>query len=184
MITRDFRIILFAAIIATILFSGVFTSEYYARPLLDEHITLTTTANSTTYSTVGEQITYSYLVTNISPNNHDLIQIVMIDNLLNGVSCPSHNLNAGKNMTCTGIYTISQEDIDRGKFVNIASLSGKRKVPTRNHCDCGAGTKYDHEPVYANTDYTITLSKPEILLNKTGSPNRPLAKVSLAQNCR
>ena len=97
--TRDFRIILFAVIVVTILFSGVYTSEYYARPLLDEYISLITTANPTSYSAVGEQIAFSFLITNISPSedgntptedNNNLIEnIVMIDNLADNISCPT-----------------------------------------------------------------------------------------------
>ena len=170
--TSKFRIMLFSAAIMVILFSGICTSKNYARPLLDEYITLTTTANPTTYSTVGEQITYSFLVTSMVSFPDIIINTVLIDNLVNNPVCSYYleELGPGDSETCAGIYTISQEDIDRGEVVNHASLSGTRKFETSFDC-CGMGdATYDYEPVYANTDYTIILAKPEIRLDKTGSP--------------
>lgn len=175
--TRDFRIILFATIVATILFSGVYTSTYYARPLFDENIELIITTNPTSYSTVGEQITYSFLIKNTSPNNYDssgdIIQIVIIDNLVKNISCPANSLKPGESMTCTDIYTISQEDIDVGTVINRASLSGLLKIKTAKDCckstDDPTAYTYRDEPVDANTAHTITLSEPEIYLNKTSS---------------
>jgi len=176
--TRDFRIILFAAFVATILFSGVCTSKNYARPLLDERISLTKTGSPPTYSEIGQQITYSFLVTNLdpvpnepSPGDPRIRDIEILDYVIGNISCPGKTLYAGESMTCTGIYTISQADVDRGEFNNVASLGGTYEEDDPNYNCCGGGRERHETKVFASDEFKITLAKPEIQLKKTGSPN-------------
>lgn len=177
---RDFRIILFAAIVATILFSGVCTSKNYARPLLDGNIKLTKTGNPTTYSEVGQQITYSFLVTNTlpvmnppEPDDPNIGDIKIIDHAIGNISCPGNRLYGGESMTCTGIYTITQADVDRGEFNNVASLGGtyEENDPDFDYC-CGVGgPERVYTKVFASDEFKIILAKPEIYLEKAGAPN-------------
>jgi hypothetical protein len=64
--TRGFRVILFTAILSAVLFSGVCTPSTAASPLLDGNITLTKTGSPTTFSEVGQVITYTYVLENTS----------------------------------------------------------------------------------------------------------------------
>ena len=181
---RDFRIVLFAAIVATILFSGVCTSENYARPLFDESITLTKTGSPPTYSEVGQQITYSFLVTNIRPkinnpgpnNDNSINHIEIIDYTLDADDfCPKKYLYPGESMVCTGIYTITQENMDRGEFNNVSSLSGNYEKDNTDSPDYCCDDPFAEETittqVFASDEFKITLAKPEIYLEKTGSLN-------------
>jgi len=181
--TRDFRIILFAAIVATTIFSGAYTSKYYARPLYDEHITLITIANPTSYSTVGQQITYSFLITNISPDSHAISQIVITDNLVKNISCPANSLNPGESMTCTGIYIITQGDINKVGVYNRTSLSGGFNIPKPPppRCFYAQKPKEPEETVFrevsAIENYRILSSvarsdsaNDHIMLTTTGNP--------------
>ncbi|MFN8470910.1 MAG: DUF11 domain-containing protein [Anaerolineae bacterium] len=119
-------------------------SIYVACPKL----TLTKTADPTTYTTLGQQITYTYKLTN--DGNIDLHPPYKVtdDHITppNSVTCPStpDPLKPGDSVTCTATYRIQQIDIDNGYVTNTA---------------IGSAT-LDGQPVTSNPDQaTITLQR-------------------------
>jgi hypothetical protein len=66
---------------------------------------------------VGEQVTWTYVVTNTGQSA--LTHIVLTDNQLGEIDCPSHNLAPGASMTCTA-YGVAVE----GQYENVGSVVG------------------------------------------------------------
>jgi hypothetical protein len=91
----------------------------------DPKLTLNKTASQQLYSSLGDIINYSYLVTNTG--NVSLAGPFMVsDDKLAVTTCPSSpkNLTPGASIICTGNYTITQSDIDAGSVTNIATATG------------------------------------------------------------
>jgi hypothetical protein len=69
---------------------------------------------------VGQTISYCYVVKNtgnVTLNG----PITVTDDKIATVTCPAGNLAPGTSITCTGSYTITQQDLDNGKVVNSAT---------------------------------------------------------------
>ncbi|NJM82319.1 MAG: hypothetical protein HC844_07350, partial [Tabrizicola sp.] len=91
---------------------------------------LTKTAPVTTYATVGQTITYSYVVRNIGsvPINN----ITVSDDRIANVTCDAQatrlvDVSLGqtpRQTVCTGTYTVTQADIDNRSVTNIAIARG------------------------------------------------------------
>ncbi len=82
-------------------------------------------ALDTTYSAVGEQIGYEYDVFNIG-NTTLTSPITVSDDRIASVSCPAlpaGGLAPGGSITCSGVYSVTQQDIDDGVVENIASAT-------------------------------------------------------------
>ena len=83
-------------------------------------LTITKSASPTTYSTVGQNITYIYTVTN-SGNVNITGPINIIDSLINGlISIYNTDLGPGQSVIGTENYTITQTDINAGSVTNSA----------------------------------------------------------------
>ncbi|HLO29018.1 MAG TPA: TadE/TadG family type IV pilus assembly protein [Anaerolineales bacterium] len=87
---------------------------------------LSVTASPGSVNKAGQVITYTYTITNNTKN----IKLTAPYNLTSslGASCsfPTGDLNAGKNKSCTGSYTVTQTDINSGKDLkNTATASAK-----------------------------------------------------------
>jgi len=82
-------------------------------------LTIDKTAEPATYDEVGDEISYSYLVTNTG--NVTLYDISIIDDKVT-VICPDTSLGLGPNqtVTCTATYQITQADLDAGALKNTA----------------------------------------------------------------
>jgi uncharacterized repeat protein (TIGR01451 family) len=86
------------------------------------------TATPATAGKVGDQITYSFLVTNTG--NVTMSGISIDDSAFSGsgslsaISCPATALVASAQMTCTASYTLTQADVDAGSVTNTATASG------------------------------------------------------------
>ena len=79
----------------------------------------------------GDTVTYSYLVTNIG--NVTINTITISDDKVApaDLSCPSPVADAlapGDSITCSGVYIVTQADLDAGSVTNIASPNG---IPTQ-----------------------------------------------------
>ncbi|WP_405087312.1 hypothetical protein [Microbispora sp. NBC_01389] len=91
-------------------------------------LSLVKSADPSTVSRAGQKVTYSYLVTNTG--NVTLDDITVVDTSFSGtgrppvVTCPASSLAPGKSMTCTGVYRVTQADIDAGAIVNRAKVRG------------------------------------------------------------
>ena len=82
-------------------------------------LTITKTASPTTYNSVGQNIAYTYAVTN-SGNVNISGNIIVIDSKLGNISIPNSALGIGQNVTKTVNYLITQADINTGFVTNSA----------------------------------------------------------------
>ena len=82
---------------------------------------LSKSTTSSSYSAAGQTIPYSYLVTNTGTLT--MTGVAVTDDLVPSVSCPSGTLAPGVAETCTGTYTVTQDDVDAGSVTNIATAS-------------------------------------------------------------
>jgi outer membrane autotransporter protein/uncharacterized repeat protein (TIGR01451 family) len=88
-------------------------------------ISLTKTASPTTYSAVGDVITYTYVIKNTG-------DVTLGSLTLDDDKIPQANLNcalppllsANASVTCTGTYTITEADIAAGSVTNKATTTG------------------------------------------------------------
>jgi uncharacterized repeat protein (TIGR01451 family) len=124
-------------------------------------ISIDKSALPVTYATVGQQVSYSFLVSNTGAQT--LTGVTVSDPLpgLSAISCPATTLDpAGSqlpsSMTCTAALAITQAHLDAGSLPNIASASGQ---PPQGL------------PVTATDDFVITAEQnPNIDLEKSASP--------------
>jgi hypothetical protein len=87
-------------------------------------ITIVKTASLTSYSTVGEAITYSYRVTD---TGNVTLSAVAVDDAhpgLTGLACPTSTLLPGGAETCTAAYQVTAADLAAGSIVNTATAQG------------------------------------------------------------
>jgi len=88
------------------------------RPRID----LVKSAFPAQYGAAGEQITYSYTVTN--SGNVTLHNIGLTDSRLGPVACLAATLAPGQSTTCLGFYLTTQADVDAGQIANAAIAVG------------------------------------------------------------
>jgi hypothetical protein len=74
------------------------------------------------YGAAGEQITYTYTVTN--SGNVTLHDIALTDSRLGAVACLAATLAPGHSTTCLGYYLTTQADVDAGQITNAAIVAG------------------------------------------------------------
>jgi len=119
---------------------------------------LTKTAAPTTYTHVGQEITYTYTVTN--PKFFTLHDVHVTDDRVHGrIPCTPSTLATGESATCTATYKITQADLDAGHVTNTATATGT----TPNHDDVTSDPA--DETVHAR-------HHPGIKLVKSASPTR------------
>ena len=111
-------------------------------------LTLVKTATPGSYDSVGDTISYSYLVTNAG--NVTLAgPFTVSDDKATDESCPATaSLAPGASITCTATYTIGQADLDAGSVTNTATATNG--TVTSNQ---------DSETVYATQNLTLLLVK-------------------------
>ena len=87
-------------------------------------LSLAKSATPLTYSTVGQSISYSYLVSN--SGNVRLAGPVTVTDDKATVSCPALSdgfLDPGESITCSASYAITQADLNSGSVTNTAKAS-------------------------------------------------------------
>ena len=91
-------------------------------------LSLDKAAVDTTFAVVGDDVNYTYTVENTG--NVLVSNLVVTDNLIatilcnvSGVGNNDPNLDPGEIVICTGVYEVTQADIDAGSVTNIASLT-------------------------------------------------------------
>ncbi len=87
-------------------------------------LSLVKTSSSRNYTQAGQAIPYSYRVTNTGTTT--LSDVGVTDDLVPAVGCPvaTHGvLTPGAAETCTGTYTVTQEDVDNGSLTNTATAN-------------------------------------------------------------
>jgi uncharacterized repeat protein (TIGR01451 family) len=117
------------------------------------------TASPKTYSFVGQQVTYSYRVTNTG--NIPLTGPVTVTDDKATVVCPSGGLQPGAWLDCSATYTITQADLDNGSVTNIATAASVAD---------GVESEPDDETVTAAQSPAISLVKTATSANWSGSP--------------
>ncbi|MEU6709377.1 DUF7507 domain-containing protein [Streptomyces wuyuanensis] len=91
-------------------------------------VSLAKSASPSQVTAAGQQVDYSFVVTNTG--NVTLDQVGVEETAFTGsgadpqISCPEDVLAPGRSMTCTASYTVTQADIDRGTVANTAAASG------------------------------------------------------------
>ncbi|WP_262510359.1 DUF7507 domain-containing protein [Flavilitoribacter nigricans] len=112
-------------------------------------LSLSKTADVTTYNAVGDVITYTFVATN--EGNVAITNVTISDPLpgLSALDCTQPvNLAPGESLTCTATYTITQADLDAGSVVNTATADSDETDPVE-----------DDETVTADQMPVLTLSK-------------------------
>jgi len=91
-------------------------------------LSLVSSTTATGYGAAGQTVSYSYLVTNTG--DEALSGIAVTDNTVATVTCPLSSLAPGASETCTGTYTVTQADVDRGSLIStaVANASGPVSV--------------------------------------------------------
>ncbi len=97
-------------------------------------LTLTTTANPTTYNQVGQQIVFTYVIKNSGTVNLGPAQFTISDTLISptAFNCGDANVSLAPNatFTCTAAYTVKQEDLGAVSFTNVATATGAGVGPS------------------------------------------------------
>ncbi|WP_328912374.1 MULTISPECIES: DUF7507 domain-containing protein [unclassified Streptomyces] len=80
-------------------------------------------ADTTRTYQAGDIVTYTYTVTNTGDTT--LTGVGVTDDLVPNVTCQATTLAPGATTNCTGTYTVTQADAERGTVVNIAAAQGQ-----------------------------------------------------------
>ena len=95
-------------------------SNPVTNPLPFPAILLSKSANRTTYDSVGDVISYEYLVTNNSTTATLAGPVTVSDDKV-GVTCPSGDLAPLASVTCHASHTVTQADLNAGSVTNTAT---------------------------------------------------------------
>ena len=118
-------------------------------------LALTKTANPITYQNVGDNIGYEFIVTN--PGNVTLDQVILDDPLAGINSQALGTLAPGESQTISGMYVITQADIDAGEVINNATATAEDT---------------NQNPLEATASATVTaIQQPSISIEKTANVN-------------
>ena len=107
------------------------TCTFYNAPLPAPALGLTKTANAESYSAVGDQITYTYVLTNTGNTVLGPMQFKVDDDKINGgaaFNCGAAEtiLQISGTVTCTAVYTITSGDVTNAEVTNTAfGLAGE-----------------------------------------------------------
>jgi LysM repeat protein len=97
-------------------------------------LSLTTTANPTTYNQAGQAITFTYVIRNSGTVSLGPAQFMISDRLISATpfNCGAANttLAPTATVTCTAPYTITQNDMTAVSVTNIATASGGGAGPS------------------------------------------------------
>lgn len=85
-------------------------------------VTLTKTPSTTELTEAGQQVTYTLVAENTG--NQTLRGVTVRDPLLTGFTCTQDELLRGATLECSGIYTVTQADVDAGSLSNTATVRG------------------------------------------------------------
>ena len=113
------------------------TCVFYNAPLPAPELGLSKTANTASYAAVGDQITYTYVLTNIGNTILGPSQFTIDDDKINGgapfnCGAPETTLQISGTVSCTATYTVTSGDLDSGTITNSAfGAVGELVSPTR-----------------------------------------------------
>ncbi|ROR55341.1 putative repeat protein (TIGR01451 family) [Luteococcus japonicus] len=100
------------------------TGSAVLRTTQSPKLDVTKTASPTTVSTVGDQVTYTFVVTN--SGNVTVNDLALTDPMFTpqAITCPATSLAPGASTTCTRTWTVTQAQVDAGTFTNTATATG------------------------------------------------------------
>jgi len=168
------NVFIMAALILGVMSAGVCVSDNQALGLAQTGgVTLKKVGEPSTFTQAGEQITYTYTITNNIQSSDGFVHDLSLKDDRTAVSCPATELGFGKTMTCTASYTVTEEDVAAGQVKNTARLLGYYLVRNTECCSCN---DYDTYGVNAQASFTATLDLTastylDLSLEKTGSPS-------------
>jgi uncharacterized repeat protein (TIGR01451 family) len=85
-------------------------------------LSITKVTTSTSYSTVGDVVTYTLVATN--SGGVALTGVTITDPNATMSGCAPVSLDPGQSLTCSAAHVVTQADLDRGSVVNTASVTG------------------------------------------------------------
>ncbi|MFI6822204.1 LPXTG cell wall anchor domain-containing protein [Micromonospora sp. NPDC050187] len=96
---------------------------------------LTTTGTPASGLQVGKKVVYRHTVTNETTGTDDphphsnggydaITHIAVSDDTRGHITCRRTSLRPGQSTTCTGTYTVTWQDVEKGKIVNSAQATG------------------------------------------------------------
>ncbi len=109
----------------------VTTTVATVRPVV---LTLTKTANPTTYDRIGQTITYTYVITNASAASIGPAQFTVSDTGLTApINCGEATLTLASNATvsCSAIYTVTQTDMNAASISTSATAAVGSTPPSQ-----------------------------------------------------
>ncbi|SCD28418.1 MULTISPECIES: DUF7507 domain-containing protein [unclassified Streptomyces] len=106
----------------------------------------------------GDEVSYTYTVTNTGPT--ELTGIGVTDDRVDGITCQATTLAPGASTTCTGTYTVRQQDAERGNVINIAFARGQ-----------SGATTVESPPDTARVD--VVTNRPALRIEKSVDDSRP-----------
>ncbi|MFT4085355.1 MAG: hypothetical protein QM638_22470 [Nocardioides sp.] len=90
-------------------------------------LSLTKTADPTTVQEAGDEVSYSFTLTNTGEVAVTDPEVSETDFSGSGgtpdVDCPAGTLEVGASVTCTASYTVTQTDVDSGEITNTATAT-------------------------------------------------------------
>ena len=91
-------------------------------------LSITVTANPTTFSQTGQKITFTYVVKNDGTTNLGPTEFTISDNLVSNTpfTCgfPETTLPPGQTVSCSAEYSITEANMAQSSISNLASASG------------------------------------------------------------
>src|SRR5699024_12455145 len=98
--------------------------DYAALPgELEPEISLTKTANKENVTKAGDEITYTFEITNTG--NTTLTEVTLNDPMLGGeITLDVDKLEPGESTTVDVEYEVTQKDINKGEILNEAKVEG------------------------------------------------------------
>ncbi|WP_313405296.1 hypothetical protein [Aeromicrobium sp.] len=128
-------------------------------------LTLVKSASGTP-TKVGDQVTYSFKVTNTG--NTTVTGVAVTDPLVGAVSCPTGSLAPAASVTCTAAaYTVTQADVDAGTVVNTATATGTGPGGTPVPASTSSTGK-TATPIAADAGITVALAHSTNLISTVG----------------
>ncbi|SEA65022.1 DUF7507 domain-containing protein [Leifsonia sp. 21MFCrub1.1] len=99
-------------------------------------LTIVKSTTATSVSAVGQQVPYSFVVTNTG--NQVLTNVAVADTQvlpgsqanMSAIACPQTTLNPAASMTCTGSYQVTAADLGNGSVNDFATASGRNPAGT------------------------------------------------------
>lgn len=109
----------------------------------------------------GDAVSFNFVVTNAG--NVTLSEVAVEDPKISEVNCPETALAPGAAMTCTGEYSVVEDDLVAGNVVNTATASGTPPVG---------------EPVDASDSVTVPLTRAlaGLIMEKSANPSGPVTE--------